>query len=385
MIDIKYKKIYDEFITKYEEIHVDPWHEINKEELDNIYNQLVNSMDINNDYSFKYFMDYIIKRLSGYSDAHTKYQKVDLIPLNFRMFDNEVLINYPDYMKGYKLVSINKIPLDNIIKELEEVITYGTDGKRRYELEKALFNKDIMFSLPPLKSDELVYEIEDLEGNIVQRTFSKNESYDDMFDYDNYRFGNNTQYRFIDNCLVYNHSSVQQGFEKEIINSIEKLKEEDLSNIDTIIIDIRGNTGGDSRLNKLLIDFLEENKDKKLICLTDYRVFSSGRFVLKDLIDLGAVTIGEEISTPINCFGNSYWFEIDGYEFTVSRSYFHPLVEWGASSKEEFERGKNEDLLKPCIFKPSIPVNETKEDYINNIDTIINYALEHSKKMKLDK
>ena len=167
-------------------------------------------------------------------------------------------------------------------------------------------------------------------------------------------FGNNTQYRFIDNCLVYNHSSVQQRFEKEIINAIEKLKEEDLTNIDTIIIDIRGNTGGDSRLNKLLIDFLEENKNKKLICLTDYRVFSSGRFVLKDLIDLGAITVGEEISTPMNCFGNSYWFEIDGYEFTVSRSYFHPLVEWGASSKEEFERGKNEDLLKPYIFKPSI-------------------------------
>ena len=52
MIDIKYKKIYDEYIKKYEEIHLDPWHEISKEELDNIYNNLVDDMDINDEYSF---------------------------------------------------------------------------------------------------------------------------------------------------------------------------------------------------------------------------------------------------------------------------------------------------------------------------------------------
>lgn len=51
------------------------------------------------------------------------------------------------------------------------------------------------------------------------------------------------------------------------------MRSEDLSNIDTIIIDIRGNTGGNAALNKILIDFLKDNSDKLLICLTDYRVF----------------------------------------------------------------------------------------------------------------
>ena len=385
MIDTKYKRIYDEFIKKYENIHVNPWHEINKQNLDYIYNQLISTMNINDEYSFKYFMDYIIKRLSGKEDAHTKYLKIDLIPLNFKMFDNEILINYPDDIRGYKLESINGIKISKILEELEEIITYGTDGKRRYEIEKALFNKYVMFGLPSLRGqDSLIYKVEDNEGRIIKKEYVKKETYDDMFNYDNYRYGNNAEYRFIDNCLIYNHSSIQQGFELDIKNAIDKLSKEDLSAIDTIIIDIRGNTGGNSALNKLLIDFLKKHLDKKIICLTDYRVFSSGRFALKDLIDLGAITIGEEISTPINCYGNSNLIEIDDYHFLVSNCYFHPLLNWGASSKQEFEEKFTEDIKKPYIFSPDIVINQTKEDYLNDEDTILNYALEYSKTKKIN-
>ena len=168
MIDIKYKRLYDEFIKKYEEIHVNPWHEINKIELDKIYNFLVNSMDIDNEYNFKYFMDYITKKLSGLTDAHTKYQKVDLLPLNFRIFDNNVLINYPKDMRGYELVSINGVSILTIINEFEDIITYGTEGKRKYEIEKSLFNKLIMFGLPSFRNTEqLDYEMNQIYTTII--------------------------------------------------------------------------------------------------------------------------------------------------------------------------------------------------------------------------
>ena len=66
------------------------------------------------------------------------------------------------------------------------------------------------------------------------------------------------------------------------------------------------------------MNFIKNNPDKELICLTDYRVFSSGSFALMNLIDLGATTIGEEIGTPINSCGNSNWFNIDDHRFSVS-------------------------------------------------------------------
>lgn len=387
MINIKYKNIYDKFVEYYKNVHVNPWHEINESQLKKLYNSLINSMNINDEYSFKYFMDYIIKRLSGTTDAHTKYDdSVSLIPMNFRVFDDEILINYPNDLRGDKLISINGIGIDTIVSELEEVITYGTVGKRKYELEKALFNRYMLFGLPSLRnSNELVFEIEDMTGKKRTKSFNKTVQYsrEELFDYDKYRYSENATYRFIDNCLIYNHSSVQMGFKEKIEQAVNSLRKEDLSNINTIIIDLRGNTGGNTALNKILMDFLEENKDKKLICLTDYRVFSSGRYALIDLINLGAITIGEEISTPINCYGNNTWINIDEHYFSVSKRYFHPFIGCTISSKEEFQKIATEDLLSPCIFTPDILIKETKEDYMQGIDTILNYAIEYSRTKKI--
>ena len=383
MIEIKYKKIYEQFIQNYKCIHVNPWHEITEEELEKLYNELIASMDVNDEYTFKYFMGFIIKRLNGTTDAHTKYEAVSAIPMNFRMFGNEILVNYPEELKKSKLLSINGISINQIIDELEAVISYGTNGKRRYEIEKSLFNKLLLFGLPSLRIfDTLYFELETRDGVKVKKEFVKNKNYfNELFDYDQYRYGNNTAYRFLDNCLIYNHSSIQSKFKEKIEQAINNLKKEDLSNINTFVIDIRGNTGGAAALNQILMNFLVENPDKKLICLTDYRVFSGGRYALRDLIKLGAITIGEEISTPTNCYGNSHWFTINKHNFSVSECYFHPFVGWSASTKEEFQNEVTKELYTPHIFIPDILVEETKEDYLKDQDTILNYALEYSRNL----
>lgn len=373
--------MYEKFVERYKDVHVNPWHEISESTLERLCDDLINSMDVIDEYSFKYFMDYIIKRLSGTVDAHTKYDAVSAIPMNFRIFESDVLVNYPESLKNGRLLSINGIGIDTIVRELEDVITYGSPGKRKYELEKALFNRYILFGLPSLRNaDELSFEIEDTLGKRVVKKFDKTSQYsEEMFDYDEYRYGKNATYKFIGECLVYNHSSVQMRFKDDIERAVDRLRGEDLSDISTIVIDIRGNTGGNSALNKILVDFLLEHRDKKLMCLTDYRVFSGGRYALRDLIDLGAITIGEEISTPINCYGNNDWIEIDGHWFSISKCYFHPFAGWSASSKEEFQSEVNDELLAPCIFGPDVLIEETEEDYVEGVDRILNYAIDCSK------
>ncbi len=387
MIKIKYQNIYDAFIEHYKKVHVNPWHEISEEQLESLYKDLVNSMDINDYYTFKYFMDYIIKRLSGMSDAHTKYEQTFPIPMNFRIFRSEILVNFPIDLKNSKLIAINGICIDTIIRELEEIITYGTLGKRRYEIEKALFNKFILFGIPSLRgADELIFDLEKADGTRITRKFLKKEQYcEELFDINEYYYGKIAAYNFIDNCLIFYHSSLQNKFKEKIELVISNLRKEDMTNIDTIIIDIRGNTGGNSALNKMLMDFLQEHRDKKLICLTDYRVFSGGRYALRDLIQLGATTIGEEIGTPTNCYGNSNHINIEGHSFSVSECYFHPFLGWSASSKKEFNEEVTASLLIPHIFKPDILIEERKEDYILGIDTILNYALNYSKNKTLRK
>lgn len=388
MISVKYQNIYNQFIENYKRIHVDPFHEISEDELNKIYSELVNLMDVNDDYAFYYFMNYIIKRLNGKSDAHTKLDMVSVMPINFKLFDDEVIVNYPEELKGASLKSINGISISQIINEMDDILTYGTAGKRRIEIEKGLFNRYTMFSLPSLrKFEELSYEFVTLNGDVIIKKFGKkrNELDGKAFDYDKYLYGDTATYKFIGDTLIYNHSSVQAKFEDKIKTAIDNLEKEDLSHVHAIIIDLRGNTGGNSGLNKYLIDFLKKHIDKRLLCLTDYRVFSAGRYALGDLIKLGAVTIGEEISTPINCFGNSNWVLFDKYSFSVSGCYFNPFIGYSARNKKDFAETKTDALLKPVIFKPGIYVEQSKEDFINGEDTALNYAINFGREKRINK
>mgnify|MGYP002516008473 FL=1 len=378
MISNKYQNIYEKFVESYKKIHIDPWHEINEETLNNLHDELASSMDITDSYTFIYFMDYIIKRLNGKSDAHTKLDMVSILPINFKIFDDEALVNYPEELKGASLKSINGISIKQIISEIDDIISFGTEGKRRFETEKALFNKYVMFGLPSLReTSKLIYEFTNLNGETVTKTFNRKKSDEEgkLFDYEKYLYGDTGSYKITNNVLIYNHSSVQSQYETKIKDAIKRLEAEDLSQISTIIIDLRGNTGGNSGLNSLLTDFLNKHTDKKLICLTDYRIFSAGRYALADLIKLGAITIGEGISTPINCFDESNWVLFDEYSFSISGCYFNPFIHYTARTKEKLLETKTSELLKPYIFEPDINVSQNKSDYINGIDTVLNYAL----------
>lgn len=63
MISIKYQNIYNQFIQNYKKIHIDPYHEISEDEIASIYNELVNSMDITDDYTFYYSKVILLTKL----------------------------------------------------------------------------------------------------------------------------------------------------------------------------------------------------------------------------------------------------------------------------------------------------------------------------------
>ena len=62
-------------------------------------------------------------------------------------------------------------------------------------------------------------------------------------------------------------------------------------------------------------------------------MFSGGRYALINLIELGAITIGTGISTPLNCYGNSGWIKYNGYTFASSTCFLAPNVGVAAFSK----------------------------------------------------
>ena len=242
-------------------------------------------------------------------------------------------------------------------------------------------NKMILFGLPIFRNlSSLKFKIYNADGRIIYKEIYKEEKYEssEKFDVEKHMYGEPGKYRIIEKNLVINHSSVQNKFENQIKENIAKINQEDLSDIEKIIIDLRGNTGGNSRWNKPLIDFLKEYPEIELITLTDYRVFSGGRYALCNLQELGSITIGEEISTPINCYGNNTLISVDGYNFGISERYFHPLEKIAISSRDDYEKKITKDILEPVIFKPDIYVFQNKEDYRKGIDSVLEYALTYS-------
>ena len=98
-----------------------------------------------------------------------------------------------------------------------------------------------------------------LNEKIIIKTYKQDETIleEDKFPFINYCYQDNATYRFENNCLIYTHKSVQSQFKDKIKNAIDCLRQINLDNIDTIIIDLRGNFGGNASLNKYLIDFLK--------------------------------------------------------------------------------------------------------------------------------
>ena len=88
-----------------------------------------------------------------------------------------------------------------------------------------------------------------------------------MFDWDIFAYGNVGTYSVKDKKLIINYSSVQNKFKSNIENMMMEISKLDLSEIDTIIVDIRGNTGGNSGLNKPLIDFIIKTKNTNIFII----------------------------------------------------------------------------------------------------------------------
>ena len=373
-----YQNTLDKFINEYERLHVNPWHNITKKEFKNICKELINKIEIDDGYKFDYFMNYIIKRLSGVDDVHTKFRmRTTILPFNYRIFNDAVVVNYPEGLRGSILESINEVSISKILKELDDVITYGTLERKRYELEKSLFDMSLLFSLPSLReSEELIFEFKTISGEIEKRTIYKRDAMtsDEQFDIEEYYYGDTGTYEIKEDTLIYRHCSVQNEYKSIIEESINEIRSFDFNNISKIIIDLRGNIGGNSELNKLLIDFLSEHKDKKLVVLIDYIISSSGSLALYDLIKLGCVTVGEEIGTPFNSYGEQVWLDIGKYRFAVPTCYFIPSMNIKISDKYELSK-LDSKIFKPVIFKPDYYVESTKEDFINNKDRVLEFAL----------
>lgn len=376
-------------INKLEEIHPDLYFSTSKTEIKEMISIFKSNNKPIDDNQFYYILKILFKKIG---DPHTMVRfKKKVFPLVLKIINNKVYIINTSNENKHNLFSeitfINGVPILDIMKELEKTISYTTNGYLEYLLE---FYLTEYYSLLPLISgnETITYTVEK-DGISNELKFdSKDEFSDDFTMTKPYWFNYNQE----KNTLVINYKSCREDENKtmnEFVNEVSLFVDE--YNIVDIIVDIRGNQGGNSNIIKPLIEYLS-TKSLNLITLIDKGVYSSGRWALIDLKHLGSKFIGTEIGTQLNCFGNCENFELPNTKIKISCSktyWYYDGKKIRGINKENFfpfkEDKENKKYFLPSNFLPDIYIENTIEDYEINYDRQLDTALGTIKQSKVFK
>lgn len=282
-----------------ESMHLDFYFLHSKNELKDFINTFLKLHKINDDYDFYYFMNCIIKYMGGHIDVHTRLIMSDndnAYPLSIQAINNKLYVTKCSNEKySYsELLEINKVSINKIIDEVEKFTSYGTPNWFLNRLHFYLNDKNILLSLPSIKNNAKYIEYKTSKGIIkyeINKDYSKELALIRKEDF--------KQYQIKDNILIFKYPKCTDKFIPDI-QKIKKLIHD--NNIDTFILDLRGNSGGRSSLIEPLIKYLKRTK-LKLVTLVNKSVFSSGRMAAIGMLRIGSKIVGQDIGTPINCFG----------------------------------------------------------------------------------
>lgn len=378
----KYIEDIEFLINKLEVLHPCLYFNINKEYIDKMIEQFKNSNNQVNDYQFFYFISFLLKQLN---DSHTYcFLPTKIFPFKLKIIENKVYIiesskEYSKY-KFFEIIAINNIHISMIMKELEKIISYSTNGWLEKELENELLSSSIILSLPTMinSDEEISYTLEkDGISEVLKLSTEKKYNYD-FIDTRNYWF----EYNQDDNILIIKYKNCHQEEKKTMLAFVKEIQIFIRDhNINNIIVDIRDNAGGDSSVINPLIKYLK-NGNFNITTLVDKGVFSSGVFALIDLKHIGSNFVGTQIGTQINHFGHSNHFVLPNSNINVgcSTKYWY--------CKENKMRGidkihfhqfykKNIKCFISDIFLPDINIENKIEDYKNGCDKQLMIALEN--------
>ena len=368
-----------------ESMHLDFYFLHSKKELNNFINTFLKNNKINDDYDFFYFMNCIIKYMSGHIDAHTRLimsNNNNAYPLSIQSINNKLYVTRCSEEKySYsELLEINNVSISKITEELEKCTSYGTTNWFFNRLHSDLNDKNILLSLPSIKNNAKYIEYKTSKGIIkyeINKDYSKELKIIRKEDF--------KQFQIKDNILIFKYPKCTNKF----IPDIKKIKNliHD-NNIKIFILDLRGNSGGKSSLIEPLIKYLKHTR-LKLVTLVNKSVFSSGRMAAINMLKIGSKIVGQDIGTPINCFG--YIFgngELPNTKFTFNFS----RVYWYEDKKRHIIKGiytkKKLHKFRKSFFEPKYLeidyyINLTIDDYKSEKDVMLEKCCDWIKNNKL--
>ena len=355
------------FLKMAEENHIDFYFLHTKKELEEYIINFFNNNEVKDKYDFTYMINNIIKYMLNIYDSHTKaYINSIWLPLDIKYIDGNLYITkcFDENYINSKIISINSIPVIKLMREYEKALCYGTPEFLEREIELGFKNASKLLILPSI-TETNVFDFETDKGMLsvdVTKKYDFKKSQDD-------------KYKIINNTLIVKYEScVEENVPN--ISYIDSLIKE--KNITSFALDLRNNNGGNEKLLYPLIDYLK-NSNLKLYTIVNKGVISSSRWNLIDMKRIGSKIIGEQIGTPLNCFGSNKMVDPTpnmGINLVFSKWYMYydenDVQIKSIRSKEEL------DSMPKSIFEPKYLEIDEYIDYDvsqlkNGIDPVYLY------------
>ncbi len=356
-----------------EKNHLDFYFEHSKEELEEYKKEALSKFKLEDDYDVLYVSNYLIKKMLNNTDAHTCVNLLNtmdnLLGLRFRIIKGKLYIyqtidGYQQY-QYCEVIKINDVDIDKIISEVRNIKCSQTKTGEEFKIESALVGMDILKSLPSLDSNANEFKI----------TVKKDDTIEEFIAPKGRCPITNYEYSVSKDIMYIKYSRCSQSYDNQMLDFVKNISE--VKDINYYIVDLRDNTGGNNKIANPLIEFLT---GKNVIVLIDKYVFSACRFACVKLRNIGAIFIGTDIGTTLNCFGNIPKVEFDNFSIFASNRYFafHPEITFDINSKETIKIIKdNKKYYEPIYFHPDIYVEESIEALREGKDVYMDAAYEY--------
>ncbi len=384
--------------------HVNPYHKISKDELNQEFDKLINSLTNLNDYQVILEL-YRIVALIG--DGHTSFNfndqqlvKFNYFPVKFYQFDDGIFVigashQYPQLV-GAKLIKIDELEIEKITEIVAKYIPRDNDYAIAYGIPFFLNNTEELFYSGITKSietanyafvknrDTIHVSLNGIPGDVYFRwpVIPSNKSLGDscsgkltyMFsnDFTRTHIKSNEDY-WVDTIpgkktvfFQYNSSWDQDGrptVKSMIDKTAELLK---LNNEYKLVIDLRYNSGGEPDYLKPLVELVANEqrfKTNKAIVLVGVRTFSAAMTNACQLKQTNnCILIGQYSRAKPNNPSEGRFIEFKKVKLRISIS---------AEQIERYPKLGNSMVLP---MDKIIPVNFS--DFKNNIDKTFEEAVE---------
>lgn len=323
--------------------HKNMYHSIKKEDFDKEIMSLKDEVPSLKDYEIKTRLAQIV---ASVGDAHTALNLGSnnvSYPIILYWFDKDLRIVSTDKdnkdILGKKLVKINNIPIDEIVKKIDTMISHENNQWVKVRDASYINNPDVLKSLGITSKDVIQLSLEDDSNKITQvdlspgtlnadnavRIIDEMQTKPIRLQFNHNNFGetlywykyipeDKTLYFQYNQCIDYNVAK-SYGFKNyEDYPKFDEFSEGLLkaianNNIDKLIVDLRNNTGGNSSLMTSLVSKMsqiDKLKDKgKIFVIVGRETFSSGVFAAMDFtIQTNAIFYGEPTGGNVNGYGN---------------------------------------------------------------------------------